>query len=92
MLRTDDIWDDDDVEEEDVKAHADEVAGRERPEHEVLHRQAVGAETVYFGMGDMDPGTASCGEYLVRVKMPGEKLPAVDLEVKPEGMRVRSQK
>jgi hypothetical protein len=95
----DDIWAADDVASAPPAAAGpaglgpgDGAAGRARPRHEVLHRQTVGAEAVYFGMGDSDPGSASCGEFLVRVALPGEKLAGIDLEVRPEGMLVRSKK
>ncbi|KAA0156847.1 hypothetical protein FNF29_00957 [Cafeteria roenbergensis] len=89
-----DIWDTDEVPTADDLAEEDAHAedGRSRPEYEFLLRQDVTSEDMYLGMGDKDPSSAKCDFLVVRVKLPGEAVSEVDLDVKPQAIVVRSPK
>jgi hypothetical protein len=87
---TKDIWTEDEVPDPDDTLDRDPHDKRKRPEFDILFKQAVGSETVYFGMGDKDPSTNSCSHLVVRIKFPGEKGKDLDLDVAKQKLTAQS--
>ena len=54
--------------------------------------QSVGSEDVYLGMGTTDPSSASCDTLVVKIKLPGEKMNELDLDVQRQIIVVQSAK
>jgi len=86
------IWADEEVADADDLADADDEAddGRAKAEYDILYKQAVTSEDMYLGMGGKDPSSTSCEAMVVRVKLPGESVSEIDLDVKPQAIVVRS--
>lgn len=84
-----DIWAVDELPGEYDVAAGDE---RERPEHEVLFKQAVGTNDAYLGLDfERDPSSACCEELVVRVLMPKEsRAEDIQLDVQEERLDLRS--
>mmetsp|Transcript_68779 Transcript_68779/g.217524 ORF Transcript_68779/g.217524 Transcript_68779/m.217524 type:complete len:97 (-) Transcript_68779:45-335(-) len=55
-----------------------------------MYRQAVGTEDSYMGMGDKDPGSNSCEDLLLRVKLPGGSMKDLDLEVQSTYLKLQT--
>eukprot|EP01063_Lacrimia_lanifica_P014922 TRINITY_DN2150_c0_g1_i1.p2 TRINITY_DN2150_c0_g1~~TRINITY_DN2150_c0_g1_i1.p2 ORF type:complete len:219 (+),score=98.67 TRINITY_DN2150_c0_g1_i1:1283-1939(+) len=83
-----DIWDDEEVDDNMLAAYE----GRERPEYEMLHKQAVTSNDVYLGLDfEKDATSASCEEMTVRVELPKEHSAAdIHLDVKQDMLDLRS--
>ena len=64
--------------------------GRRRPEYDIVYKQSVGSETVYFGMDDQDPGSHCCQELVVKIQLPGEQFKDLDLDVQRQSLVVSS--
>ncbi|PZC82410.1 hypothetical protein B5X24_HaOG210451 [Helicoverpa armigera] len=60
------------------------------PEYTMNYRQSVSAEDVFLQLGPKTPGSASCENLIVRVKMPGDKMENVDLVVDTTSVTVTS--
>ena len=60
--------------------------------YDILYKQAVGSETVYFGMGDKDPSSLSCEGMVVKFELPGEQLKDIDLDVTDERITISAVK
>jgi hypothetical protein len=56
----------------------------------VLFKQSVGTEDVFGGWSDMDPSSTTCQFLLVRIQLPGAKLPEISLEVLKQEFVVQS--
>ncbi|KAK7863621.1 hypothetical protein R5R35_006158 [Gryllus longicercus] len=63
---------------------------RPRPEYDMHFRQAVTPEDVFLQLGGRTPGSASCEELVVRVRLPGERVGDVALSVGRQRVDVRS--
>ena len=61
---------------------------RPKPEFDVLYRQKVGTEDVYFGMNGVDNSSNCCYELLVKVKLPNTNLKEIALEVKSQSIHL----
>ena len=72
-----DIWTDKDLKEENILED-----GRDKPEFEVLHKQVVGTEDVFFGMSGKDASSNSCDQLSVKIKLPNTNLKEISIEVK----------
>eukprot|EP00055_Hartaetosiga_balthica_P006796 m.22198 g.22198 ORF g.22198 m.22198 type:complete len:204 (+) comp5431_c0_seq2:92-703(+) len=85
------IWDE---EELDAQEHGDEELsdGLIEPEHEIRFKQAVSPEDMYLGMSGRSPASHSCEEIVVNIKLPGEKMSDVDLDVTKETLKLTSSK
>ena len=69
----------------------DESDPRERVEAEILYKQAVGTEDVYFGMDPMkDPSSTSCELMVVKAAFPGNRFKDLDLDVKKQKLVAQS--
>ncbi|XP_063376803.1 dynein axonemal assembly factor 6 [Cydia fagiglandana] len=64
--------------------------GRKAPEYTMNYRQAVSAEDVFLQIGPKTPGSASCENLIVRIKMPGDKKENIDLAVDTSSVTVNS--
>eukprot|EP00357_Protocruzia_adherens_P019821 CAMPEP_0115005364 /NCGR_PEP_ID=MMETSP0216-20121206/19813_1 /TAXON_ID=223996 /ORGANISM="Protocruzia adherens, Strain Boccale" /LENGTH=211 /DNA_ID=CAMNT_0002371647 /DNA_START=46 /DNA_END=678 /DNA_ORIENTATION=+ len=83
-----DIWAEDEVQEHFVYDPDDT---RERPDYDILYKQRVGTQDVYFGT-DMDPSTTTCQDLLMKIKMPGAKLAEISLDVQTQAVNIQSSK
>ncbi|XP_013188781.1 dynein axonemal assembly factor 6 [Amyelois transitella] len=66
------------------------LSGRKVPEYTMNYQQAVTAEDVFLQIGPKTPGSASCENLIVRIKMPGDKKENVDLSVDTASVSVDS--
>jgi hypothetical protein len=83
------IWDASELETPHVAAFK-AGDGRRRPEYDIVYKQSVGSETVYFGMDDQDPGSHCCQELVVKIQLPGEQFKDLDLDVQRQSLVVSS--
>lgn len=81
------IWDEAEVV---ALAEQDVDDGRQRPVYEILHGQLVGTEDVYLGMSEKTPSSLHCDRMVVRVRLPGERLADIDLDVTEQKVTLRS--
>ena len=83
------IWDADEVDTPHVAALK---AGddRQKPEFDIVYKQSVGSETVYFGMDDVDPSSNCCQEIVIKIKLPGQLYKDLNLDVQRQSMVVTS--
>ena len=59
--------------------------------YEFMYNQAVGAEDAFLGMGDKDPGSHTCENIVLKVKLPGvQAVQELDLDVKQTYARLNS--
>ena len=72
----------------DAEQDADD--GRQRPAYEILHGQHVGTEDVYLGMSEKTPSSLHCDRMVVKVRLPGERLADIDLDVTEQKVTLRS--
>eukprot|EP00389_Voromonas_pontica_P013863 GDKH01021442.1.p1 GENE.GDKH01021442.1~~GDKH01021442.1.p1 ORF type:complete len:213 (+),score=24.81 GDKH01021442.1:124-762(+) len=89
MEDEDNIWKDGDL-SEGVKLQELPQDDRLQPEYEILSRQKVSAEDVFFGLSDVSPGSDHCSEYLVKVWLPETNLKDITLDVTKERMIVQT--
>jgi hypothetical protein len=65
---------------------------RPRPSVEVLYKQRVGSEDVYFGLGETTPSIAHCDVLTLRIALPSPLRPLaladIDLTVTDTHVRV----
>uniref|UniRef100_A0A8C2TE01 Dynein axonemal assembly factor 6 n=1 Tax=Coturnix japonica TaxID=93934 RepID=A0A8C2TE01_COTJA len=62
---------------------------REQPEYEILFKQHVGTEDVFFGMSRKDPSTACC-EDMVKIKLPETKFSDITLDIQDKVLDLRT--
>jgi dynein assembly factor 6, axonemal len=85
-----DIWATEEVATKDELDVAEEDDGRARPVYDILYKQSVTSEDMYLGLGDKDPSSTSCEMMVIKVKLPGERLADIDLQLKPQAIEIRS--
>lgn len=83
------IWNAEDVDTPHVAA-LKATDHRRVPQYDIVHKQSVGSETVYFGMGDVDPSSNCSSHIVVKVKLPGQKFSDIDLDVQSQSIIVTS--
>ena len=77
------IWDDNEFKEENIIED-----GRIQPEFEILYKQDVGTEDVYFGMNGKDISSNSCDQLSIRIKLPDTNLKEINVEVKSQSIHL----
>ena len=85
-----DIWDDDDMVENEPYEDVDD--GRTRPEYEILFKQKVSSMDVFGGIDGKDGSSNCCEDLVIKVWLPGTKFSDVKLEVTNKHIDVRSPK
>ncbi|XP_068013577.1 dynein axonemal assembly factor 6 isoform X2 [Melanerpes formicivorus] len=65
---------------------------REQPEYEILFKQSVGTEDVFFGMSRKDPSTACCEDIVVKIKLPETKFADITLDIQDQVLDLRTPK
>jgi len=80
-----DIWDDEEVEQQQYKI----VEDRPQPEFEVLYKHKVGTEDVFLNKHNM--GTEDLF-LLIKIKLPGTQYSEVELDVKEQSIHVQTSK
>ncbi|XP_054025412.1 dynein axonemal assembly factor 6 [Dryobates pubescens] len=63
---------------------------REQPEYEILFKQSVGTEDVFFGMSRKDPSTACCEDIVVKIKLPETKFADITLDIQDQVLDLRT--
>lgn len=85
------IWDDDEVKARDDLPDEDGSSdGRKVPVVEILYKQAVTSEDLYLGMSGKTPSSTNCEAMVYRISLPGERVADIDLDVKTQGIVLRS--
>ncbi|GAB5353639.1 hypothetical protein AAMO2058_000051900 [Amorphochlora amoebiformis] len=87
-----DIWDEDEIPQGEVVPDDNDEDNRDRPEYDILYKQSVNAEDVYLNMGFKDPSSISCDTLVVKIKLPGEPLSKIDINLTESVAHVRSPK
>ncbi|XP_027581240.1 dynein assembly factor 6, axonemal [Pipra filicauda] len=65
---------------------------REQPEYEILFKQSVGTEDVFFGMTGKDPSTACCEDIVIKIKLPETKYSDITLDIQDKVLDLRTPK
>eukprot|EP00658_Telonema_sp_P-2_P005248 TRINITY_DN11968_c0_g3_i1.p1 TRINITY_DN11968_c0_g3~~TRINITY_DN11968_c0_g3_i1.p1 ORF type:complete len:231 (-),score=79.42 TRINITY_DN11968_c0_g3_i1:88-690(-) len=87
--RTTEIWDEDEVPEEDLNFGVDDGDNRPEPEYRTAYRQGVRSEDMFLGIDGKDPGSHCCDDLIVTVELPGvASLEAISLDVTKNTLRV----
>lgn len=84
------IWDDSEI--PDGIKHDESEDPREKPEFEIKYKQEVTPEDMFLQMGPKTPGTASCEDMVIQIKLPHENYSDVDLHVEKNVLELRSPK
>nr|XP_009668247.1 PREDICTED: protein PIH1D3 isoform X1 [Struthio camelus australis]XP_009668248.1 PREDICTED: protein PIH1D3 isoform X1 [Struthio camelus australis] len=63
---------------------------REQPEYEILFKQRVGTEDVFFGMSRKDPSTACCEDMVIKIKLPETKFLDITLDIQDKVLDLRT--
>ncbi|NXJ08482.1 PIHD3 protein, partial [Odontophorus gujanensis] len=63
---------------------------REQPEYEILFKQQVGTEDVFFGMSRKDPSTACCEDMVIKIKLPETKFSDITLDIQDKVLDLRT--
>uniref|UniRef100_A0A8B9G373 PIH1 domain containing 3 n=1 Tax=Amazona collaria TaxID=241587 RepID=A0A8B9G373_9PSIT len=65
---------------------------REQPEYEILFKQRVGTEDVFFGMSRKDHSTACCEDIVIKIKLPETKSSDITLDIQDKVLDLRTPK
>ncbi|KAM6252536.1 dynein axonemal assembly factor 6 [Spheniscus humboldti] len=65
---------------------------REQPEYQILFKQCVGTEDVFFGMSRKDPSTACCEEMVIKIKLPETNYSDIALDIQDKVLDLRTPK
>ncbi|NXX86218.1 PIHD3 protein, partial [Urocolius indicus] len=65
---------------------------REQPEYQILFKQSVGTEDVFFGMSRKDPSTACCEDMVIKIKLPETKCSDITLDIQDKVLDLRTAK
>ena len=84
-----DIWDEEDVVENEPYEDVDD--GRKRPEYEILYKQKVSAMDVFSGLDGKDESSNCCEDMVIKVWLPATKFADVTLDVTAKHIDVRSK-
>lgn len=79
-----DIWNEKDFKKEDNIIED----GRKQPEYDVLFKQTVGAEDVYFGLSGKDNSSNCCDELSIKIKLPDTNIKEISIEVKQQSIHL----
>ncbi|KAM6253817.1 dynein axonemal assembly factor 6 isoform 4-T4 [Porphyrio hochstetteri] len=63
---------------------------REQPEYQILFKQSVGTEDVFFGMSRKDPSTACCEDVVIKIKLPETKYSDITLDIQDKVLDLRT--
>merc|ERR1712057_50807 len=89
---TGDIWETEDVAEEDLNWE-DEGDERPEPEYTTAYKQRVTSEDVFLGINGRDPGSHCCEDLVVKVTLPGvDSVDMISLDVTKNTLRVSTPK
>jgi len=67
VKQSDDIWDENEVPEEDLAFGADDGDERPEPEYKTAYKQRVRSEDMFLGIDGKDPGSHCCEDLIVTV-------------------------
>ncbi|KFQ35974.1 PREDICTED: protein PIH1D3, partial [Merops nubicus] len=60
--------------------------------YQILFKQSVGTEDVFFGMSRKDPSTACCEDIVVKIKLPETKYSDITLDIRDKILDLRTPK
>uniref|UniRef100_A0A3P9HR56 PIH1 domain containing 3 n=1 Tax=Oryzias latipes TaxID=8090 RepID=A0A3P9HR56_ORYLA len=84
------IWSEDEVAE--GSRFMDFADPRPQPEYEMILKQSVGTEDVFFGLSGKDPSSMCCEALLVKIQLPDTRATDVVLDVKEKFLDLRTPK
>merc|ERR1711907_579324 len=85
---TNDIWETEEVPEEDLNWD-DEGDSRPEPEYTVAYKQRVSSEDAYLGINGRDPGSHCCEDLVIKIKLEGvDAIDMISLDVTKNTLRV----
>merc|ERR1712196_307743 len=91
--KSDDIWDVDEVPEEDLNFGVDEGDTRPEPDYTIAYKQAVRSEDMFLGIDGKDAGSHCCEDLIVTIKLPGvSSLESISLDVTKNTLRASTPK
>ncbi|NXQ81472.1 PIHD3 protein, partial [Nyctibius grandis] len=82
------IWDTEEVPE--GSEFGDTWDPREQPEYQILFKQSVGTEDVFFGMSGKDPSTACCEDMVIKINLPETKYSDITLDIQDKVLDLRT--
>ncbi|XP_004078618.1 protein PIH1D3 [Oryzias latipes] len=85
-----DIWSEEEVAE--GSRFMDFADPRPQPEYEMILKQSVGTEDVFFGLSGKDPSSMCCEALLVKIQLPDTRATDVVLDVKEKFLDLRTPK
>jgi hypothetical protein len=83
------IWDEEEI---DNLEYFDIPDGRTVAQYDIIYKQKVGAEEVFFGMEGKTPSIESCEDLLVKVFLPNEDFSSIILDVASRLLTLKSKK
>lgn len=86
------IWEENEVPEE-TENYYNPNESREIPEYDILYKQQVGTQNVYFGMDStVHPGSTGCSHIIVSIKLPRcDNASQLTLDVKSRSLKLASK-
>ncbi|XP_071613623.1 dynein axonemal assembly factor 6 isoform X4 [Heliangelus exortis] len=63
---------------------------REEPEYQILFKQHLGTEDIFFGMNRKDPSTACCEDMVIKIKLPETKYSDITLDIQDTVLDLRT--
>jgi len=89
---TGDIWEAEEVPEEDL-TWDDEGDERPEPEYTVAYKQKVGSEDAFLGINGRDPGSHCCEDLVIKIELPDvDDMSMISLDVTKNTLRVSTPK
>ncbi|KAK2954680.1 putative PIH1D3 like protein [Blattamonas nauphoetae] len=79
-------------EELDKQPYFEPIDERIEPQYDILFKQSVGAEDVFFGLSGKVPSIDSCDSILLKISLPGENVKEISTELAPRLFTLRSPK
>ncbi|CAB4035022.1 Hypothetical predicted protein, partial [Paramuricea clavata] len=77
--QSNDIWGGEEVPE--CEFPSDDLDERIVPEYEIIFKQKVTSEDIFFGMSNKNPSTACCEDLVAKINLPETKYADVNLNV-----------
>lgn len=76
-----DIWDIDEVSDDELNNDDDDFDDRTQPEFEIMYKQSVSAEDKYMNMGMKDCSSNFCDGIVIKIEFPNTAYSEISLDV-----------
>ncbi|NXU77373.1 PIHD3 protein, partial [Oreotrochilus melanogaster] len=60
------------------------------PRYQILFKQHLGTEDIFFGMNRKDPSTACCEDMVIKIKLPETKYSDITLDIQDTVLDLRT--